>query len=135
MSETIQRDQRVLSTEVIPLNGGDVLEVPNDGVPTQVANPFRATLRTIVAVLVGLILALPTLNGVLAALQAYLAEQTELSVPAWVWLAVNGSAAVVVFVSGLITRLLAVPGVNEWIKAHIPALAAIPLVKTTDPAG
>lgn len=128
MTLKIQSDQRVISTAVEIQPDGSTLVIPNDGVPTQVANPARATLRTVVAVLVSLVLALPTLNAVLAALQAYLIEQTSVEVPAWVWLAVNGTAALVVFVSGLITRVLAVPGVNTWIKAHIPALAAIPLV-------
>lgn len=126
--DRVQADQRIISTAEYDQADGSQLVIPNDGVPTQVANPGRATLRTVLAVIVGLVLALPTINAVLAALQAYLAEQTQVDVPAWVWLAVNGSAALVLFISGLITRLLAVPGVNEWVKAHLPALAAIPLV-------
>lgn len=134
MSEPIfqalsQRDERVLVENEYPQPDGSTLVIPNDGVPTQVANPVRATLRTAVAVLVSLVLALPTLNAVLAALQAYLSEQGQVVVPAWVWLAVNGTAAAVVFISGLITRLLAVPGVNEFVKTHIPGLAAIPISK------
>ena len=126
--DKVQSDQRVLVVGEYPQPDGGTLEVPNDGVPTQVANPARATLRTVVAVLVALLAALPTLNAVLASLQAYLSEQTQVAIPAWVWVAVNATAALLLFISGLITRLLAVPGVNEWIKAHVPGLAAIPLV-------
>jgi len=126
--EKVQSDQRVLVVNGYPQPDGSTLEVPNDGVPTQVANPGRATLRTALAVLVGLVAALPTLNATLAALQAYLSEQAQVVIPAWVWLVVNGTAAVLLFISGLVTRLLAVPGVNEWVKTHLPALAAIPLV-------
>lgn len=128
MDNKVQSDQRVLVVSEYPQPDGSTLEVPNDGVPTQVANPGRATLRTALAVLIGLVAALPTLNATLAALQAYLSEQAQVVIPAWVWLVVNGSAAVLLFISGLVTRLLAVPGVNEWVKAHLPALAAIPLV-------
>jgi len=126
--EKVQSDQRVLVVGEYPQPDGSTLEVPNDGVPTQVANPGRATLRTAVAVAVGLLAALPTLNATLAALQAYLSEQAQVVIPAWVWLVVNGTAAVLLFISGLVTRLLAVTGVNQWVKAHLPALAAIPLV-------
>lgn len=126
--DKVQSDQRVLVVNEYPQPDGGTLAVPNDGVPTQVANPGRATLRTALAVLVGLVAALPTLNATLAALQAYLSEQAQVVIPAWVWLVVNGTAAVLLFISGLVTRLLAVPGVNEWVKAHLPALAAIPLV-------
>lgn len=126
--EPVQRDERVLTSVEYTQPDGGVLEVPNDGVPTQVANPGRATLRTVLAVLIGLLAALPTLNAVLASLQAYLSEQTQVVIPAWVWLAVNGTAAILLFISGLITRILAIPGVNEWIKAHLPGIAAIPLV-------
>lgn len=126
--EPVQSDTRIITVGTYAQPDGSTLEVPNDGIPTQVANPGRAVIRTALAVLIGLVAALPTLNGVLAALQAYLAEQAEVVIPTWVWLAVNGTAALLLFVSGLITRVLAVPGVNEWVKAHLPALAAIPLV-------
>lgn len=126
--EKVQRDQRVLVTGEYAQLDGSTLEVPNDGVPTQVANPGRATLRTAVAVLVGLVAALPTLNAILAALQDYLSQQAQVVIPEWVWLAVNGTAALLLFISGLVTRLLAVPGVNEWVKARLSWLAAIPLV-------
>lgn len=125
----LQRDERVIYTAEHAGPDGSVLVIPNDGVPTQVANPGRAVIRTLVANLVGLLLALPTINGALAALQDFLSTQTIYELPAWVWLVVNGAAALFLFVSLGITRLLAVPGVNEWVKRHIPGLAAIPLAK------
>lgn len=128
MDNKVQSDQRVIVVNEYEQPSGDTIVVPNDGVPTQVANPGRATLRTAVAVLVGLVAALPTLNAILAALQGYLSEQTQVVIPSWVWLAVNATAALLLFISGLVTRLLAVPGVNEWIKARLSWLAAIPLV-------
>lgn len=98
------------------------------GTPTQVANPGRATLRTVVAVIVGLIVALPTINSILLVVQDELTKQTDFTIPAWVWLVINIALGVIALITGLITRILAIPGVNEWIKAHVPGLAAIPLV-------
>lgn len=106
--------------------GDRVLPVASEVTPSQVANPARATLRTVVAVLVGLLVALPTINTALLALQGYLSEQTAVVLPSWVWLVVNGAVAVVTLVSGVVTRLLAVPGVNAWIVEHLPGLSAIP---------
>lgn len=126
--EKVQSDTRVLVVGEYPQPDGTVLEVPNDGVPTQVANPGRAVLRTAMAVLVGLVALLPTINAVLAALQAYLAEQTYIELAPWVWIVVNGAVAVSAFITVGITRLLAVPGVNDWIKSKMAWLAAIPLV-------
>ena len=79
--DKVQSDTRVLVQNEYPQPDGSTLVVPNDGVPTQVANPGRAVIRTLVANVVGLIVLLPTINATL-----------------------------------------------EWVKAHLPALAAIPLV-------
>lgn len=128
MDNKVQSDQRVLVVSEYPQPDGSTLEVPNDGVPTQVANPGRAVIRTAVAYLVGLIALLPVINAGLAALQAFLVEQTYIELAPWVWVAVNGAVAVSAFISLGITRLLAVPGINEWVKARLPWLAAIPLV-------
>jgi len=135
MTERMQLDARVISRGEVELADGSQLVIPNEGVPTQVANPGRAVVRTLVANLVGLLVALPTINAALAALQDFLATQTLYELPAWVWVVVNGAAAAFLFVSLLITRLMAVPGINEWVKRYIPALAPIPLVKADDSNG
>jgi len=102
-----------------------IVEPENTGVPTQVANPRRAVLRTVVASIIWLILALPIANLILSEVAAYLQEQTSLEVAPWVWLAVNGALATVTFITGLVTRVLAVPAVNAWLTAHLPILAPI----------
>jgi hypothetical protein len=137
MANHVQTDERVLATTVIPgaivtdedglSHTADSLALVNDGVPTQVANPRRATLRTVVAVIVGLVLTLPLVNAFLLILQSELAAVTAFEIPAWIWAAINISLAVVALVGGIVTRVLAIPGVNEWIKGHVPGLAAIPL--------
>lgn len=93
------------------------------GTPTQIANPRRATLRTTVAALVGLVL---VLNPVLVALVEILRELPEgLSVPPVVFAVLNGAILLVAAVVGGVTRIMAIPAVNAWIVSYLPALAAI----------
>lgn len=75
--------------------------------PTQARHPWRATARTALAAALPLAPLLPELVDVLG-LRAY----------AW--------AGGVVATAGVITRVLAVPGVNAWLTRHVPALAASP---------
>ncbi len=75
--------------------------------PTQARHPWRATARTVIAAALPLIPLLPELVDVLG-LRAY----------AW--------AGGIVAAAGIITRLLAVPGVNGWLSRWVPALAAAP---------
>ena len=42
-------------------------------------------------------------------------EQTDVTVPGWVFLVLNGVIAVTALIIGLVARLMAVPGVNEWL--------------------
>ena len=72
----------------------------------------QRVLRTIVQALVVLI---PILNGLALAAAGYLSEQTDVTIPAWVFVALNGIIAVTAVVMGLVARLMAVPGVNTWL--------------------
>ena len=124
-------DERVLNTvELAHTEDGGTLVASNLGVPTQVANPFRATLRTVAAVAVGLVLALPVVNAVLAIVADELARSGA-ELPAWLWATVNGAIGVVAVVSGIVTRVLAIPGVNDWLASHAVTrgLTAVPLQK------
>lgn len=82
---------------------GQVANVP----PTQVTNPRRAVIRTVVALIIA---SLPLLPVVVA-------HFGLASVP---WIA--GTVAV----AGGITRLLAVPLVHDWVQDHMAWLAAEP---------
>lgn len=130
-----QTDERVLYTTVIPGailtdEGGVSVEhesiaFVNDGVPTQVANPKRAGWRTFTQALIAF---LPLANGILLAVQLVLAQPDYSGyVPGWVFAVVNGGILISALASKLVTQVMAAPGVNEWIKAHVPSLAAIPL--------
>lgn len=86
---------------------------------TQVAHPWRATLRTIVAAAVGLF---PLLNGILATSMDWLIEYTPI-IPEWLYLALNGTLVAAIALTALVTRVLAVPGVVEWTRKHLSFLS------------
>lgn len=84
-------------------------------VPTQTRHPWRATVRTIVAAGLGLLSLLPTI-----ALTTHLD-----TAPA---------VAQVLAIAGAITRVLALPGVDQWLRDYLPGLAAEPARPTVPPA-
>lgn len=104
----------------LPAPGPDERDVA-PGTPSQVANPWRTTVRSVVQSLVALI---PLVNLSAAAVIDYLREE-GIGAPAWVWLVLNGAVAVTALVAGLVTRLMAVPGVEAFLRARVPWLAAL----------
>lgn len=72
----------------------------------------QRVLRTIVQALIILV---PLANGAAVAVAAYLQEQTHLVIPPWAFLVLNAVVAVTAVVMGLLARLMAVPGVNDWL--------------------
>lgn len=75
--------------------------------PTQVRHPWRATLRTVFAAVVALLTLLPVI-----ALTAHVE-------------AVPVVAQVLAVLAG-VTRVLALPGVDAWLRQYVPFLAASP---------
>lgn len=77
------------------------------GKPTQVARPWRATFRTV-------------FQGVVAACAIIpLVLSTAGIAPV-------GLAAIVIAVAGAITRVMALPAVEEFLENYLPILAAKP---------
>lgn len=76
-------------------------------IPTQSAHPWRATARTVLAVVVVLLPVLPQL-----------VDELGLSTYGW--------AAALVAGAGVVTRVLAIPAVNGQLQRWLPALAAAP---------
>lgn len=72
----------------------------------------QRVLRTIIQALIILV---PLANGAAVAAATYLQEQTHLVIPPWAFLVLNAVVAVTAVVMGLLARLMAVPGVNEWL--------------------
>lgn len=75
--------------------------------PTQVKRPWRATVRTAFQALVGLCVLIPVL-----------VKELGLDAKALPWL------GVVVAVAAGVTRVMALPGVNDWLRRFVPFLAA-----------
>ena len=75
--------------------------------PTQIRHPWRATARTVFAGIVALASLLPTI-----AIVAHVE-----TVPAVVQ---------VLTVLGTVTRVLAIPGVDAWMRTFVPWLATSP---------
>jgi type II secretory pathway component PulF len=83
-------------------------------VATQERNPRSAVLRTALAVTVA---AFPLLNGVLLAVMDAL-RPYEVYLPGWVFLGLNGTLIAATALAAVVTRVLAVPGVNEWLRKY-----------------
>lgn len=117
VDEKVIAPAEVVDGEVVPENAG---------VPTQVANPTRASWRTVVQSIVGLlIIAVPLTNVILSNVNDYLQQQTDVAVPGWVWVVLNGGLAVTAIVAGLITRIMNTPGAAAFIVKYLPFLAPI----------
>lgn len=72
--------------------------------PTQVAHPWRAVARTAFQALVGLCVIIPVIVD-------------ELGIGHLPWVA--GAVAV----SGAVTKIMTLPGVEQWIARYLPFLA------------
>ena len=86
---------------------------------TQETNPGRAVLRTVAAAFIGLF---PMMNTLLLTIQGWLTENTDI-VPGWLFVVVNGVLVAALALTALATRLLAVPGFNDWLRKYLPLLA------------
>lgn len=81
---------------------------------TQERNPRSAVFRTILAAVVGLF---PLLNGILV-ITIDLLKPYEVHLPGWVFLGLNGALVAATVLAAWVTRVLAIPGVNEWLRKY-----------------
>ena len=79
--------------------------------PTQVAHPIRAVLRTAVAVIVTLATILPVAWSIIGEELA----NAGVVIPDNVGAVVAGAIALVVAVSGILTRIMALPAVDDML--------------------
>ncbi len=86
---------------------------------TQERNPRSAVLRTVAAAVLALF---PLLNIILGIIIETL-KPYEAHLPGWVFLVLNGILVAVTVLIALVTRILAVPGVNTWLRQYAPWLA------------
>jgi hypothetical protein len=140
----VQQDEKIITPESVITKALDdtawpateVVVVPaNDGVPTQVANPSRASWRTFVQALIPFIIAV---NIALPLIQSFLVENIDQAQavlgPVYGWAVIGVNVAVIVFSLGskLIALLMAQPRINELIKKYLSFLAPIPQKALTD---
>lgn len=88
-------------------------------VSTQERNPRSAVVRTVV---VAVIVLFPSLNAVLGIIADELTPYGG-QLPGWVFGILNSGIAVVTVILGIGTRVLAIPGVNAWLRQHAAWLA------------
>jgi uncharacterized protein HemY len=86
---------------------------------TQERNPRSAVLRTVLVAAVALF---PLLNGALKVVVEEL-EPYRVNLPEWLFVALNVAIAVTVALMGIFTRVMAIPGVNEWLRKYLPLFA------------
>lgn len=98
----------IATPETVTADGGSGLQVVSV-TPTQVRRPWRSTARTVFQAFVGLCVLAPV---ILAA--------TGLTVAQLPWL------GVVLAVAAAVTRIMAIPGVETWLRTYLPFLAAAP---------
>lgn len=91
--------------------------------PTQVRRPWLATARTIIANAVAVVLVIVVI--VPPILEAILAEE---SLPEGLRVILLGIGAGVAAVAGIVTRIMAIPQVNEWLRrigVGVPPVAVL----------
>lgn len=120
------------TTPALPTGDEKVIVAPtadapvNAGVPTQVANPARTSLRTFIQTAIGLlVVAVPLLNVVAANLLDTLKTQTFVQVAPWVYVGLNGAIAITAVVALIVTRIMNTPGATAFITKYLPWLAPI----------
>ena len=79
--------------------------------PTQVAHPWRASLRTAVAVLLGLALVLPIVWAIIGEELA----KVGWVIPEPVGTVVGSIIAAVTAAAAIVTRVMAIPAVSDWL--------------------
>lgn len=86
---------------------------------TQETNPTKAVMRTLLAAVIAFF---PLVNGVLLAVQDWLASNSEV-LPPGLTVAVNAVLIGGLLIVALVTRILAVPGVNDWLRKYAALFA------------
>ena len=88
-------------------------------ISTQEQNPRSTIVRSVFVALVAL---LPTMNITLAIIVQELRPYGE-AVPGWVFGILNGGIVATAVVISIGTKIMAIPGFNEWLRANVPWLS------------
>lgn len=96
---------------VVTTAAGTTTVLASTATPTQVANPTRTTYRSLLQLLLALATALPQIVPIVTG--AWSPE----------WLVTAGVQ--VLLVQSVIVRIMALPGVDGWLRENLPWLSAI----------
>lgn len=106
-----------------PIKGGQHAAITTATVP-EIWFKAKRVARTIAQMLVVLV---PIANALAAAVIGYLNEQTDVAVPGWIFVALNGIVVATALLAGLVARIMTVHGVNTWLVkiglGSVPAAA------------
>lgn len=83
--------------------------------PTQVQHPWRATLRTVLANILGVILVGAPALAVAWGIIVDEASKAGVQLPGEVVLIASGILTGIAIVTGAVTRIMAIPAVSEWL--------------------
>lgn len=86
---------------------------------TQEQNPRSTVVRS---TLLALVTALPIMNASLIIIVQELRPYGEV-VPGWVFAILNVGIIVTALFISIGTKIMALPGVNEWLRQHVPWLS------------
>jgi CHASE1-domain containing sensor protein len=85
---------------------------------TQERSPWAAVRRTLAAI----VSAIAVINGVVAIVIDVL-EPYNGHLPSWVFPALNGILVATALLATIVTRVLAMQKVNDWLREYLPLLA------------
>lgn len=85
----------------------------------QEKNPRSAVARTVFVAVLALF---PILNAALAVIIAEL-QPYQVNLPAWLFPALNGILVATAVLMGIFTKVMALPGVNAWLRKYVPWLS------------
>ena len=108
--------------EVVPAVIAGDIPAQAASTPTQVRRPWRSTARTVFQALIGLAAIAPLIAAGVEEATGYDLE----GVP-FIVVALGAAAAV--------TRVMAIPGVESWLRRFLPFLAAAPDPTDSDQVG
>jgi hypothetical protein len=87
-------------------------------VSTQERSPWAAVRRTLAAI----VSAIAVINGI-AAVVIDVLEPYNGQLPSWVFPALNGILVATALLATIVTRVLAMQKVNDWLREYLPLLA------------
>ena len=83
--------------------------------PAQIARPWQATIRTVLQTVAGVILGAATVIATIAILAPQFLEAVAAILPPEALAWATGAVATIGALAGAFARIMAIPGVNEWL--------------------